>query len=64
MNGPRECHTEWSKSDREREVSHDIPYIWNLKRQDTMNLLTIHRLTDLENKLVILLGRRIGGKDS
>ena len=29
-----------------------------------MNLLTIHREKDLENKLVILPGRRIGGKDS
>ena len=26
-----ECHTEWSKSDREGEISYDIPYMWNLK---------------------------------
>ena len=31
MAGPRDCHTEWSKSDREGEISHDIPYMWNLK---------------------------------
>ena len=24
--------TEWSKSDREGEISYDIPYTWNLKR--------------------------------
>ena len=24
MNGPRDRHTEWSKSDREREILHDI----------------------------------------
>ena len=30
-----ECHTEWSKSDREGETSHDIPYMQNIKRNDT-----------------------------
>ena len=35
MGGPRECHTERNKSDREGEISHDIPYMWNLKRNDT-----------------------------
>ena len=32
---PRDCHTEWSKSDREREISYDIAYMQNLKRNDT-----------------------------
>ena len=32
---PRVCHTEWSKSDREGEISHDIPYMQNIKRNDT-----------------------------
>ena len=31
MNGPRDYHTEWSKSDREKQVSYDIIYMWNLK---------------------------------
>ena len=31
-NGPRYCHTEWSKSDREGEKLHDIPYMQNLER--------------------------------
>ena len=35
MDGPRECHTEWSKSDREGGILYDIPYMWNLKRNDT-----------------------------
>ena len=30
-----EYHTEWSKSDREREISYDITYMWNLKWNDT-----------------------------
>ena len=39
MDGPRDCLTEWSKSDREREISYDIPYIQNLKRNDTNELI-------------------------
>ena len=35
MDGPRDCHTEWRKSDREREILCDIPYKPNLKRSDT-----------------------------
>ena len=35
MNEPRECYTEWSKSDREGELLYDIPYVWNLRRNDT-----------------------------
>ena len=31
MDGPRDCHTEWSKLDRERQISYDIAYMWNLK---------------------------------
>ena len=37
MDGPRECHTKGSKSDR-GEISHDIPYMWNPKRNDTNDL--------------------------
>ena len=31
MNKPRDCHSEWSKPDRERQTSHDITFMWNLK---------------------------------
>ena len=34
MDVPRDCHTEWSKSDR-GEILYDIPYMQNLKRNDT-----------------------------
>ena len=44
MYGPREGHPEWSKSDREGEISYDIPYMWNLKRNDT-NALTKQKET-------------------
>ena len=39
MNGPRECHTERNKAHREGEISHDIPYMQNLKRNDTNELI-------------------------
>ena len=34
MHGPRDYHTEWSVSDRKRQI-YDITYIWNLKKKQT-----------------------------
>ena len=31
MDGPRDDHTKWSKSDRERQVLYNITYTWTLK---------------------------------
>ena len=31
VNGPRGCHTEWSKSEREKQISYINTYIWNLE---------------------------------
>ena len=39
MDGPRGCHTKWSKSDRERETSYDITYVQHKKRNDTNELI-------------------------
>ena len=33
MSRPRGCHTEWSKSGRENQVSLNITYMWNLEKQ-------------------------------
>ena len=44
MDGPRDGHTEWSKSDREGEMSYDIPFMWNLK-QNGINELTKQKQT-------------------
>ena len=33
-----DCHTEWSKSDRVRELSYEIPYVQNLKEMIQMSL--------------------------
>ena len=41
MGGPRDYHTKWSKPNRERQVSHDITYMWNLKgKKDTNELIS------------------------
>ena len=39
MDGPRDYHTEISKSDRKREILCDIPYIQTVKRNDTNKLI-------------------------
>ena len=30
MDESRDSHTEWSKSERERQILYDITYIWSL----------------------------------
>ena len=32
VDGPRDCHTEWSKSEREKEMSYINTYMWNLEK--------------------------------
>ena len=32
MDGPRDCHTEWSKPEREKQISYINTYMWNLKK--------------------------------
>ena len=44
MDGPTDWHTKGSKADRERQISYDITYMWNLK-YDT-NELTYTTETD------------------
>ena len=38
MDGPRDYHGKWSKSERERQIPYDITYMWNLK-YDTNELI-------------------------
>ena len=57
MNGPRECHTECSKSDREGDMLYYIPYMWNLKRSGTDELkYKTETDSDFENKLMVAGG--------
>ena len=45
MDGLRVYHTKWSKSGRERQISYDITYMWNLKKWIQMNLFTKQKQT-------------------
>ena len=38
MDGPRDYYTKWNKSEREKQMSYDITYTWNLK-YDTNQLI-------------------------
>ena len=62
MGGCRGYHTEVSKSDRE-EVSYDIAFMWNLKRNDT-NEQNRNRLTDLRGWTFDCQSGRMRGRDS
>ena len=50
MGKPGDNHTKWSKSDRERQISYDIAYMWNLK-YDT-NKIIYKTETDRHRKQV------------
>ena len=34
MYGPGDYHSKWGTSDRERQMSFDIPYMWNLYQKE------------------------------
>ena len=34
VDGPRVCHPEWSKSEREKQIPYANTYIWNLKKKN------------------------------
>ena len=49
--GPRNCHTEWSKSEREKQTSCNTAYLWNLEKWYRWTYLQ-SRNRDTENKHV------------
>ena len=57
MDGPRDSYR--VKSDREGEISCDIPYIWDLKRNQTSDYRT-ETGSHLGNELMVA---GVGGKD-
>ena len=64
MDGPRDYHTKWSKSDRERQISYDIIYMRNLKKiqYKWTHLQNRNRLTDIENKPMVTKGEKGWGE--
>ena len=55
---PRDCHTEWSESEREGKILHDITYMWNLKKIANALIYRANRVTDVENKLMVTVIKR------
>ena len=51
MDGSTDCHTEYTKSDREGQRN-DIAYVWNLKKKKGTNefIKKIERVIEGENK--------------
>ena len=39
VDGPRDCHTEWSKSEREKQIPYANAYILNLKKKKVLKNL-------------------------
>ena len=50
MEGPRDYNSKWSKADRERQISYDTAYMWNLKNNTNECISKTNRLTDIENR--------------
>ena len=50
VDGPRVCHTEWSESEREKQISCNIAYMWNVEKWYRWTYLqSRNRDTDVEN---------------
>ena len=64
MDGPRDYHIKWSKSDGERQIPYNITYMWNLKKWYKWTYLwNRNRLTDLENEFMVTRGYSVGWED-
>ena len=59
--GLKNCHIKWSKSDRERQISYDLAYIWNLKQGTNELIYKIDGVTDVENKFMVTRVKRVEG---
>ena len=60
MDWPRECHTEWSKSEKEQQILHINAYMWILKKKWYRWSYFQSRNTDrdVENKYMDTKGER------
>ena len=50
--GPRDCNTEWSKSDTERQVPYNISYLWNPKKHRNSRKTSSASLTMLKPLMI------------
>ena len=62
VDGPRDCHTEWSKSERDKQVLCINAYMWNLEKwYRWTGLQGRNRDTNVENKHMDPKGGKLGG---
>ena len=60
MDKPRAYYKEWSKSERERQISYIHTYIWTLDRWYQQYYVS-KRDTDIKNRLLDTVGEGEGG---
>ena len=59
MDGPRDCHTEWSKSEKEKQILYINACMWNIEKWYRWSYLqSRNRDTDIENKCMDIKGER------
>ena len=61
MDGLRDYHAKWGKSDRERQISYDITYMWNIKNDTNGLIYKTETHSHLENKPMVTKGERWRG---
>ena len=50
MDGPRDCHTQWSKSEREKQIPYIKTYMWKVGKQYSWTYLQ-NRNRDIHRKI-------------
>ena len=60
MDGTRDSHTKWNKSERERKMSYDITYVESKIWHKWTYLQNTNRLSDIENRFVVAKGEAGG----
>ena len=58
MDRSRDYQTKWRKLNRERKISYDITYTWNLKKKKARSDL----IYKTEKKLMVTKVERLGGE--
>ena len=63
MDGPRDYHTKWSKSERERQIPYDTTYMWNLKYDTNELIYETETDSDIEDRRVVAKGEDGWGRE-
>ena len=62
VDGPKDCHTEWSKPEKENQISYINTYMWNLEKWYRWTCLqSMNREADVEKGHVDTGGEGEGG---